>query len=745
VLIPDNTVPSERPDQSVGVTQQSARLRAPTSVVSAARRKVKSEGEIADEKLIEQARERFRNVVDSENAWRRRATEELKFVDGLEHWTTEMKEERKGLPCLTFDLIGPPVDQVVNDARQSPPEPRVSPVGGGADKDTAEVLQGLIRNIDEDSNGETCFLTGYEHAVKIGRGWWRVHFEYEGDHPTHQKIVILRVPNPFSVYPDPATDKFDYSDMRYCFVTEDIDKDLFEELYPDAAGAGLCDFTSLGDKVKEDWFPSGAIRVAEYWWVEQQRYTSCQLQDGTVVPLDLAPEGAVVVASRECDRPIVKGAKITGKGIIERWDWPGKWIPLIPCIGKEVLASPERQEIKRSMRGMIRAAMDANLSYDFARSKEAQAISLAPVSQWIVAEGQIESYQNIWADANRKPVNALIYKRYRELDGKDLGVPQRVNAEANVAAISQAIATSQNDVRNMLSSWQEDRGNPQPDQSGRAILALQQRGDNAHYNYRGNLGRSIRHTGEIIVDLCPHVYSEDRLVNIDDPDGSRRLVRVNAVHIEKGVQRIYALGNKLARYNVTVSSAPSYASRRLAGQAALLDVAKIVPAIQQRAPDLLVQALDIPDGDKFADRLRPPGVQAEQDGQQPIPVDVQQKMTQMGGMIDLLTQELNKATEIIRTKRIEMESQERRTAMTVEGNMIAAALKAKSAEAQTLVVAETDAIRHRLDLLHDHLPLLADDLETTSDAPGPGAQPASPAAPPAAPAGAPSPNQPGPA
>ncbi len=162
----------------------------PQRVTIAASKPVVLEDDDA-EKIKKLAQERFRRVVSWEDKWRSSAREELDFVAG-DHWSEEQRRERGALPCLTFDRITPSVDQVLNDYRQAPIEPKFIPVGGGADKMTADILQGLMRNVENDSDADIAIETGYTHAVQIGRGWFRVLFDYENDTDFTQKIIIIR-------------------------------------------------------------------------------------------------------------------------------------------------------------------------------------------------------------------------------------------------------------------------------------------------------------------------------------------------------------------------------------------------------------------------------------------------------------------------------------------------------------------------------------------------------------------------
>jgi hypothetical protein len=526
-----------------------------TNVVAVASRLVKVEDRTLELEFLDLAHERFQLVCSNEANWRRQAEKEIDFAYLQKHWTDEMLKERQGRPCLTFDMIGPAIHNVVNDARQNPPEPRISPVGNGADKETAEVLQGLIRNIDNDSGSDIVYLTGYEHAVAIGRGWWRVTFEFENDDDFKQKIVLKRIQNPFSIYPDPATSEFDYSDMRYCFVTEDLDEATFREMYKHSKAASG-DFSGVGDNIKNEWFPKGAIRVAEYWWVETDETHICQLQDGSIVSWDQVPEGQIPVNTRKVMRRSVKGAKISGNEILEQWDHPGKWIPIVPCIGEEIIRNK-----KRELKGMIRNAIDANLSYDYTRSKQVEAVSLTPIAPWLAPDAGVEEYEEAYANSNRKPINLLKYKPFDEA-GRPLDQPRRVTVDPDIAALTTCAQYAKQDCDSQLVTFPATLGAPSPESSGRAILARQREGDNAHFNFHDNLSRAVRYTAKIILDLIPYIYTEERTISIYDPDGSMRTVPINQANIVGGANRIYNLKDGAARYDVVIGSGPSYASRR---------------------------------------------------------------------------------------------------------------------------------------------------------------------------------------
>ena len=73
----------------------------------------------------------------------------------------------------TINKLAPIIRQVVNDARQNKPSITIRPQDSKADVETAEVLSGLVRNIESSSNADIAYDTAVENAVSGGFGYMR--------------------------------------------------------------------------------------------------------------------------------------------------------------------------------------------------------------------------------------------------------------------------------------------------------------------------------------------------------------------------------------------------------------------------------------------------------------------------------------------------------------------------------------------------------------------------------------------
>ena len=221
----------------------------------------------AKEEFLSLARERFRTIVDAESQLREQMLEDLRFR-ASEQWPDNVRamRDQDNRPCLTVNRIPQFVRQVTNNQRASRPSIAVSPTGDVSDPDVAEVVQGVIRHIEDKSDADVAYSTAGELLGTMGRGYVRVITDYEDDDPLNmnQEVRIERVPNPFSIYMDPSSQKPDASDARYAFVVEDIPKDEYKFRYPHSEMAELAEFTSTGNDQPE-WMPEGNIRIAEYF------------------------------------------------------------------------------------------------------------------------------------------------------------------------------------------------------------------------------------------------------------------------------------------------------------------------------------------------------------------------------------------------------------------------------------------------------------------------------------------------
>ena len=664
-----------------------------------------------DDEILKTARERLNLAEEAEAEIRKLALDDLNFRVGNQ-WPDNIQQdrERDGRPCLVINRLPQFVQQVTNDQRQNRPSIKVHPVSDGADEETAKVIQGLIRHIEYNSNAEAAYDTAFESAATSSFGYFRIVTDFADPESFDQEIFIKRIRNPLSVFFDPYAQEPDGSDAQWGFIIDDISRDDYKAKYPDSKlAAPEADWSGIGNN-QPGWVKGDSARVAEYFRIEKKEKRIHLLKTGAVVEdHDLIPHqmsahaaglDASLVSSRIAKVPVVHWLKINGIEILERTQWPGSYIPIIPVYGAEIFING-----KRILESVIRNAKDAQRMYNYWKSSETETIALAPRTPFIVAEGQLEGYEKEWETANKRNY-AFLYYKPTTIAGQQAPPPQRQNFEPGTQAITQAAMLAADDLKATTGIYDAALGAQSKDISGVAIQRRNSQTLTSNFHFTDNLTRSMKHAGKILVNLIPKIYDTARSARIVGDDGTQKIVRLNQpFKDETGKEQLYALDT--GKYDVTVDTGPSFASKREEAVTAMAEMTRAYPQIMQVAGDLMVKNMDWPGAQDLADRLKmtlPPALQQDPKQKQ-IPPMVQAQMQQMQGMIKQLTDHLNEATKIIETKKMDLEHRERVEFAKIQADIEINLAKLGTQSSIALLEQEVGSINHRLKLIGMNQPI----------------------------------------
>ena len=634
----------------------------------------------ADQKILEEARKRIKACADRTSKQRQMMLDDLKFSHG-EQWPTIVRQSREDptqqggpRPCLTVNKLNQYIHQVVNDSRQNSPSIDTRPVDSKADEEVSEILDGIIRHIQDQSNAAIAYDTAIDFSVRAGLGYIRVLTDWQERNPMMQDIFIRRVINPFSVFMDPDSIEPDGSDARWCAVVDELGKDDFDEQYPDAQFETF-DIDTIGLDAS-DWYPDKGkkVRVAEYFRKVEMPDVLLQLSDGTVCYKSDLPKGlppsVTVARERKASKCVVEWYKLSGLAILDRGTFPSRWIPVVPVIGEETLIGEQRL-----FTGLVRPARDAQMIYNYMQSAAVERVALAPIPPVVAAVGQVEDFQGEWVGNNNVKV-----ARYNPttVAGQPVPPPMRPPAPDVPTGFLAIANRAEQDVQTALGMYNASLGAPSNEKSGRAIMARQREADVSTFHYIDNLARSIRHVGKIIVDLIPKIYDTQRVARIIGVDGSvtsamidpRQPEPVREYADEMGeIRKIYNPG--VGTYDVTVNVGPSYTSKRQEAAEAMMQMVQAVPQLMPVIGDLMIRNMDWPGADDIADRLQktlPPNLREEDesgDSQEVAQVKQQamQVMQAASQRIEQLTAELQAAQSGDKYKEIELQLQAEKIAL----------------------------------------------------------------------------------
>ena len=593
-----------------------------------------------EEAIIDEAKEFLRFCADNDSNNRVEALEDLKFAGG-DQWPVEIQNSRllESRPYLTINKIDAYCRQIANSQRQQRPRIKCHGMNTQSDSKMAEIITGICRHVEEQSDADAAYDNAFDFAVRMGWGFWRVTTDYVQPDSFDQEIYIKRIENPFMVYFDPNSNEPDGSDAEKCLITEVVSKEAFKKMYPDAETDAGFTPRGTGDSQSE-WITKEDIRIAEYFYTEYKHTKLVLLSDGTTVYEDEMPSQDVMLAAgiyeisrRMTVKKQIKWCKLTGMQILEKRDWAGKYIPVVPVYGQQLIVDSKKKKF-----GLTRMAKDPQRMYNFWSTALTESVALAPKAKWLLAEGQDEGHEDEWAQANIKSMPVLRYKQ-TDSEGREAPLPQRLQPEAPPMGIATALEGLNADLMAVVGIYDPSML-PQGNQSGKAIQGQQAQVDMTNYHYYDNLTRSIKQTGRIILDLIPSIYDKQRALRIIGDDGKGEIVNVNERSMDaQGVETILN-DVTVGDYDVVMETGPGYNSKRQEAVESMISMMGVDPDLMKQAGDLVFRNMDFPGADIIADRLAAANPLAQIDDKSDVPPQVQMQLAQSQQTIQQLQQEL---------------------------------------------------------------------------------------------------------
>lgn len=596
----------------------------------------------AQEELLQRVQDRYETMYDADHENRNAGLDDLKFVNvpGWQ-WEDNMKQERGTRPCYEFNKTRISCKRIINDMRANRPQGKVRAVEGG-DVETAEINEGLIRNIWNVSDGDTIIDNAAEYQVAAGMAAWRVTTEYSDDTAFEQDIVVKEIQNPFTLYCDPSAKDFLKRDAEDWLLTEKITFKAFEAKY--GKKAEKSDFQdSIEYDDDENWQDEERVRVAEYWYKEPHKKELWQMHfprdDGTVEikTVDSESDEAQAIAQNPEMMALIKNRRevmtskimwcvVSGAEILEGpSEWAGSEFPFVLIYGEHVFVDG-----RPMWWGLPRFAKDAQRSYNIARTAISETIAQAPKTYFWATQEQAKGLTGQWATAHKKNLPFQLYNP----DPKSPGPPQRMGGADVPVALIQESQMASDEIKAVTGIFDASMGAQGNESSGRAIYARQQQGEIATFNYQDNMAKGIRRTWEIILGLIPNVYDTERELRVLGSDGAEDYRRINQTvmnYESVPPQEITINDVTKGRFDVTITVGPSFGTLRQEAAETYGNLTQQYPELMGVAGDLIFKSMDLPYADDIAERFKsllPPPIQQQLQQGKDVPPEVQQMMMQ---------------------------------------------------------------------------------------------------------------------
>lgn len=542
---------------------------------------------------------------DADEDLRDNSREANHFVNKRDgQWEPEIVSRMGKRPRYTDDRVNPIVDQICGEINQRDFALRAKPAGGGASKDTAETLDGLLRNIQNISRFSNTRKGISRSIVEGGIGGFEIVTDYIDGDAFDQDIFWRPIYDAVDrVWIDPSSYERDHSDANWGVIFEYISPEEFKKLASDEdANPNSLDASRL-DSVyvqKPDF-----VTVGRCYYRKEEDIEIFLMSDGSVYKNDddfaqvvdeMQEAGITVVdsrtrkSSRFCLRYFDNNGWLT-----EEEETPFDFLPIAMGYGNYHVS-----EGKRIWRGVVEKLMDIQRVHNYAFSQQVVETALAPRPKyWMTREQAAGNEKQLKSmNTNLDPVQFYNFQPNQAPPTYQGGAILNPQLQTLIEQTNLGI----NQAAGLFAANMGDNPNLQ---SGVAIERQINQGSNGIDKWFEAVESMLLYAGRVTINAIPRVYDSTRQIRVLDEDGTSRMVDINRQVLDTQTQQLVTLNDlSVGEYDVVCEIGQNYRSKREQAAEEFARIAAIDPTVMELGRDTWFRNIDAPGFDALADRAR---------------------------------------------------------------------------------------------------------------------------------------------
>ena len=625
---------------------------------------------------------------------REKAREAHLFVDKRDgQWEPYWWNNNAGKPRYTFDMVNPIVDQVTAEIEQSDFDIKVSPQSGPASKETAMVMDGLIRNIESMSRAKEIYINAGRGMATAGYDGWMVSHKYADEESFDQDLIVEPVPNFIDrVWFDPASYRQDKSDAQYAFLLHPVSKAEYVSRWPEGSQASVSD-----DREGDAYYDKAeVIVVGQLFYVKRKPMELVLMSNGAVYEVtddfkkvvdELAAAGLTEVRRRTAYKNVVCSR------FYDATDWLEDdeetifdRVPVIPVYGNFKIT-----ENKTIYWGVVEKLLDPQRVLNYSMSREIEEGALAPRAKYWMTLTQGAGHEDTLATLNTNSDPVQFYNT----DPEAPGAPQQQGG----AMVNPGLRTISESMRQLIGQtagmFAANMGDNPGLQSGVAIERLQSKGDNGTVKYFRALETAIAATGDLLVKTIPKVYDTRRTVRLLYEDNTAEMVTLNDTVIDTQTGEPVTLNDLTkGQYSITCRAGPSFRNKQQETIETIIEIAKVDPSIITMSGDILLNAIPTAAAMQIGERKRmqmlAQGLIPESQMTDEEKAQMQQKMQTQGeqpdpNMVLAMAEQKKAEAETMNAQNNQMKLQLEAAKLQLESRKFESTAAVSTAEAQAAI------------------------------------------------------------
>lgn len=623
----------------------------------------------------------FLSEMQDEPEWRREADICCDYYDSNQLDSKVLKDlEAMGIPPIIVNLIFPTVNAVLGMEAQTRTDAAVSFEDDPGAEQVATALNKRLKEAERESYADRAISDAYAGQIKAGLGCTEVGIE---SNPFRYRYRVRSV-HRRHLWWDWRDREPDLPKARYFVRREWFDEDVlltafpkWKDVIPHALGGWnfidpmlthLTEATGLTHMASEierawtveesEWRDTTRNRglVAEVWYRKWQRGWVTRLPNGTVLELDPKnPRHAALIVAGKVQPTLAAYPKMRQSLWLGPYRLVDRPTPRPHQDFPYTLFFGYREDLTSIPYGMIRSMISPQDEVNARRSKM---VTMLSARRTIIDDDapskSYNSHQDIAEEVGRHDAYIVLNPERRNLQG---GMKVESNSDLSVQQFS-VLQEAKAELQSTGGVFNAMMGQNSNASSGEAIKNLVEQGTMTLAEVNDNYRYARRLTFQKLLAEVRADLSKDQHDIVVGEGKARKTITLNrrvmdpALGVETTENSVDA-----ANVKVVLEEVPSTSTWRKAMFTQLAEMTKSLPPnVQQFVIDFVIEATDLPERKKVAQRVRralgipEPGTEDDAGAQQPaIPPDMQAEIEaqiqQRDAQIAKLTQEGQKVME----------------------------------------------------------------------------------------------------
>jgi hypothetical protein len=554
----------------------------------------------------------------------------IDFVLG-DQWREDESKlfERYNKIPLIVNKLGVLANNLSADLIQNTPNLQITPDENVPVK-TAEVRAALVKDISLNSNSKLVYQKAFWLATIGGYGAARVGIDYVNDFTFDKEIKIYEIEDPNRCYWDMSAITHCKTDGMYAGYRTRISRKKFRDMWgkdieSQIGSTAITEDSTVAfaddDSITQvDDFERSAERVVIYKLSDKSIVDEEEFKGLEKIKIDgkkfILKDGqpVTVLDKRETVHYTIKHRQIAGDYILEETDFPSEQLPIV-FVDQKSYYTKQGQQITRSF---FKDVKDAQKYLNYLMTQSAYILKISRWDQFLMPRKCAASpdAQQQWRDPSI--VNGALYYDETPSGAK----PEQLRPPELSQSLSIEYQRTLMDIQSGSGIYNVQLGDMGNEVSGTAIEGRKKAGNkNTRVPYN-SIETAIAVIGEIINEMIPKVYDEERQMMLTLPEAENQPVTINQQQDPYGLQ----VNNDMTqgRYKIRLKPGLSYEGQKSEALESLQLVlqadrsGQVFPMIA----DLYAENLPLDNNLELRNRLRtlvpPEIIQAGKTGQ-PLP------------------------------------------------------------------------------------------------------------------------------